>query len=54
MELKNFVFPRPPLYWSWETHNGELIYIPVKRYEVDQATFFDKMNERTSRVVLSH
>lgn len=51
MELNNFVFPRPGLYWSWETHNGELVYIPVKKQEIDEEVFYEKMSEKTYRVV---
>ena len=50
MELNNFVFPRPQMYWDWEAHLGELVFIPVKSKVVSEAAFYGKLEEKPLKV----
>ena len=50
MDFNNFVFPAPDVSWYHNEFLGELLWVPVKRKEVDAEVFNRRVAELSEKV----
>lgn len=54
MDLNALVFPAPKPTWNYNEFLGELLWVPVKKSDVDQEIFNRRVIDKAEKVNIVH